>query len=253
MGEHLFVVERTEPQLFDFLRHHIGALERVEVVLDRRHAEQRHVAVPERRRVEGSKGELPRLTCPGFVVISRSPSPGHHVAVGDAPRPVVSVPEVASFLEGVRLFNKFTRVALAVFACRLREHRLKAGRVVFHEGERGEAMFVARRGTIVISKTIAGRLDAVLSRVGPGEVFGEMSLLARLPRSASAQAETDADLLVVDRDAFECLIRTNPDAMVHFFTEMVQAFIERLRATNDLVAEVTRWGLEATGIDVGAT
>ena len=42
----------------------------------------------------------------------------------------------------------------------------------------------------------------------------------------------------------------NPRAAAAFFHALVQVFVERLRASGDLVAEVTRWGLEATGLDL---
>jgi hypothetical protein len=42
----------------------------------------------------------------------------------------------------------------------------------------------------------------------------------------------------------------SPRAAAAFFESLVLIFIERLRASGDLVAEVTRWGLEATGLDV---
>ena len=46
------------------------------------------------------------------------------------------------------------------------------------------------------------------------------------------------------------LIEQNPRAATAFFTQLVLVFIKRLRDSSDLVAEVTRWGLEATGLNV---
>ena len=113
-------------------------------------------------------------------------------------------------------------------------------------------MFVVRRGTIVVSKAVTGPVEQVLARMGPGEFFGEMSLFARAPRSATIQADPAADvgLLVFDRGSLEALIEANPRAAVSFFQALVAVFIERLRTSTNLIAEVTRWGLEATGLDV---
>jgi CRP-like cAMP-binding protein len=77
-----------------------------------------------------------------------------------------------------------------------------------------------------------------------------MALFDPAPRSATLQAESDVWLLVLDRSALENLIEANPRAAAAFFFALVQVFIERLRASGNLVAEVTRWGLEATGLDV---
>ena len=106
-------------------------------------------------------------------------------------------------------------------------------------------MFLVRRGTIVVSKAVTGPVEQ-------GEFFGEMSLFARAPRSATIQADPAADvgLLVLDRGSLEALIEANPRAAVSFFQALVAVFIERLRTSTNLIAEVTRWGLEATGLDV---
>jgi CRP-like cAMP-binding protein len=113
-------------------------------------------------------------------------------------------------------------------------------------------MFVVRRGSFVISKPVTGRVEQVLARIGPGDFFGEMSLFDRAPRSATVQADTDAALLVLDRQALQRMTEQSPRAAAAFFHVLVQVFIERLRASGDLVAEVTRWGLEATGLDMDA-
>jgi CRP/FNR family transcriptional regulator, cyclic AMP receptor protein len=67
-------------------------------------------------------------------------------------------------------------------------------------------MFVVMKGTVAIS--IGGKL---VERVGPGGVFGEMALVERSPRLASASAETDCVLLGVHRNAFLALIQNRPD------------------------------------------
>ena len=93
----------------------------------------------------------------------------------------------------------------------------------------------------------------MLARIGPGDFFGEMSLFDRSPRSATVQADTDADAARA-RPRRPCTRMTeqSPRAAAAFFYALVQVFIERLRASGDLVAEVTRWGLEATGLDMDA-
>ena len=158
--------------------------------------------------------------------------------------------EMLAFLREVRLFKDIAEPELAALAGSLRERPLKRGQVLFREGELGEEMFVVRRGSIVISKPVTGRVEQVLARIGPGDFFGEMSLFDRSPRSATVQSDSDATLLVLDRGAMSRLTEQSPRAAAAFFYVLVQVFIERLRASGDLVAEVTRWGLEATGLDL---
>jgi CRP/FNR family transcriptional regulator len=150
----------------------------------------------------------------------------------------------------MRLFRNVDDSDLATFARSLREHTLRHGQVLFREGDHGDEMFLVRAGSIIVSKAVTGRVEQVLARNGPGDFFGEMALFDRSPRSATIQADTDATLLVLDRDSLAQLTADSPRAAAAFFQALVHVFIERLRASGDLVAEVTRWGLEATGLDV---
>ena len=163
---------------------------------------------------------------------------------------MASAPEIAAFLGGTRLFGKVEQSDLTALAERLREQSLRKGAVLFRQGSEGEEMFVVQRGSIVISKLVIGNVEQILARYGPGDFFGEMSLFDRSPRSATVQAETDATLLVLDPQNLLRLIHDNPRAAAAFFHALVLILIERLRASGELVAEVTRWGLEATGLDV---
>jgi len=54
--------------------------------------------------------------------------------------------------------------------------------ILFREGDRGDEMFIVRRGTILISKSVTGKVEQVLVRVEPFDFFGEMSLFDGSPR-----------------------------------------------------------------------
>mgnify|MGYP000064828534 CR=1 FL=1 len=88
--------------------------------------------------------------------------------------------------------------------------RFKAGEVVFREGDdaRGEA-YVVHSGTVEIRKRFDGD-ERVLGTLGEGELLGEMALFRRAPRSASAVAVTDVELLVLRNERLEWLIRNRP-------------------------------------------
>jgi CRP-like cAMP-binding protein len=158
--------------------------------------------------------------------------------------------DTGTFLAGVRLFRAASAADLEALARRLRERALKKGHILFRAGDSGQEMFIVRRGTIVISKPVSGQVEQVLARFTAGDFFGEMSLFDGSPRSATVQAETDVTLLVLDRQDLDRLTELSPTAAAAFFHALVLVFIERLRESGELVAEVTRWGLEATGLDV---
>ena len=164
---------------------------------------------------------------------------------------MASSAETVAFLREVRLFKDVAVPELSVLGASLRERALKRGQVLFREGDVGEEMFLVRQGSIVISKPVTGRVE----RAGPHRA---RRLLRRdgpvrsLPRSATVQSDSESSLLVLDREGLRRLTEESPRAAAAFFQALVQVFIERLRASGDPVAEVTRWGLEATGLDLDA-
>ncbi len=83
--------------------------------------------------------------------------------------------------------------------------RYKAGRIIMTEGELGGALFVVLEGRVAIRIG-----DCVVEKVGAGGLFGEMSLVDRTPRLASAVAETDSALLAMSRHMFLHLVKRSP-------------------------------------------
>lgn len=162
----------------------------------------------------------------------------------------MSKPDYVPFLRTVSVFKDLAEPHLTALTLRLRERALKKGEVLFREGDKGDEMFLICDGTVVVSKPVLGRVEQVLARMGRGEFFGEMSLFDQAPRSATIQAETDTLLLYLDRESLRQFIEISPRAAAAFFFQMVQIFVARLRESGNLVAEVTRWGLEATGLDL---
>lgn len=164
-----------------------------------------------------------------------------------------SLPEI-DFLHGVPLFQDVEGSVLGALWPSFRERRLRAGDVLFRTGDQGEELFIIKEGGIVVSKPITGRVEQVLARLEPGEAFGEMSVFGdERHRSATCQAEVDTLLYSLDRDSLTRFIAGNPVTATRFFQQMAQVAFKRLRDSSDLVAAVTRWGLEATGLDVEHT
>jgi CRP-like cAMP-binding protein len=157
------------------------------------------------------------------------------------------------FLRGIVLFKDVTDADLEALWPFLTQRKLRKGEILLREGDVGSQMFFLRSGEVIISKHVKGRVEQVLARMGPGDFFGEMGLFDRQPRSATIQADTDVVMLELDGDNLEQLVARSPRAASAFFYQMLRVFIQRLRDSTALVAEVTRWGLEATGLDVEHT
>ena len=101
--------------------------------------------------------------------------------------------------------------------------KFSKGAILFREGDEGTEMFVLRTGKVAISKTAHG-LEKVLSTLGPGEFFGEMSIITGKPRTATATVVEDAQILVFDQKTFEAMIRGSPEIAVR----MVKTLAARL-------------------------
>jgi len=104
-------------------------------------------------------------------------------------------------------------------------HSIRYGskEVIFQEGGIGAEMYLVCEGTVLLS--IAGH---PVEQVGPGGVFGELALIDRQPRTATATTQTDCLLMVIDRARFENMVRNTPS----FALRIMEAMCERLRRTD---------------------
>ncbi|MCL2625515.1 MAG: Crp/Fnr family transcriptional regulator [Cystobacterineae bacterium] len=100
---------------------------------------------------------------------------------------------------------------------------IPAGTVLFREGETGKEMFVVQAGQVSISKRVRD-IEKILAVLGPGEFFGEMAIISNKARNASAVADKDSRLLVIDSRTFETMVRTNAEIAVR----MIRKLAERL-------------------------
>jgi EAL domain-containing protein (putative c-di-GMP-specific phosphodiesterase class I)/CRP-like cAMP-binding protein len=101
---------------------------------------------------------------------------------------------------------------------------LKVGDVLFREGAEGDDAYIVESGSIEISLDLpAGK--KVLATLGKGEILGEMSLIADAPRSATAIAAEDSELLVLKRDRLLKPIEAADPIM----RLMIQMIVDRLR------------------------
>ncbi|MDA3950785.1 MAG: ATP-binding protein [Spirochaeta sp.] len=87
----------------------------------------------------------------------------------------------------------------------------RAGEFIFSEGNHGDTLFIVLSGEVQVWKH-HGREDAnLLSRYQTGRIFGEMALVDELPRSATAVAARDSELLFLRRADFSGLVRQYPE------------------------------------------
>ncbi|MCC6808882.1 MAG: Crp/Fnr family transcriptional regulator [Deltaproteobacteria bacterium] len=129
-----------------------------------------------------------------------------------------------------------------------RSKRYSTGTVIFEEHEPGNRMYVVRRGKVRIFRKVHDH-EIVLATLGPGEFFGEMALLEKLPRSASAQTVEDSLLIEVDQKTFELMIRKNSEIAVRIMRKLAARVRELDRRLQNVLVdsglgravEVLRW------------
>ncbi|MDT4896253.1 MAG: family transcriptional regulator, cyclic receptor protein [Acidobacteriota bacterium] len=125
--------------------------------------------------------------------------------------------EMLAGLEFFQMLDEDDRTALAEV---IDYEKLDEGQLLFQTGEPGESLYIVRSGEIeLFIKDTAGQ-KIVLNVVRSGEMFGELSLLDSGPRSATATALTETELLVLDRDDLLLLFQKKPDAALHMLAAM---------------------------------
>ena len=131
-------------------------------------------------------------------------------------------------LESSKLFSQLPQTDLRKLQEVTREIHFKDGDQIFKEGDPGDGVYVVKAGAVQISGLLSSGQRQLFSRVLPGDVFGEMSVLDDLPRSATASAEKATTVFFVPRDPMVKLLRTSPDLAI----SLVQEISRRLREFN---------------------
>ena len=99
----------------------------------------------------------------------------------------------------------------------------KAGGVIFREGDEARELFVVKSGQVRIQ--IGNR---TVTELGADSIFGEMALIDNEPRSATAVAVTDVELVAVSEKQFLFLVSQTP----YFALKVMRVLAQRLTATN---------------------
>ena len=97
-------------------------------------------------------------------------------------------------LKSLSLFADLSPRELKIVQGLLHEREYLAGEVIFDEGEEGNALYIVRKGRVVICRQ--GRPEHPIAEIGAGSFFGELALLDPAPRSAQARALEPCQLAV---------------------------------------------------------
>ena len=112
-----------------------------------------------------------------------------------------------------------------------------AGEYVVRKGDRGTEMYMVVSGRVRVSDRLLDGTEKVLARLEPGAVFGEMALVSQEPRSASVVAETPAEVLRLDHEAFERIRRRFPFTCTKLFRNLARVLALRLGHLTTMLVE----------------
>ena len=151
----------------------------------------------------------------------------------------------ADVLAHVALFALLDEQERQVLAERVEAVTFKEGEVIFNVGDPGDSMYVVSEGEVVLSiKTKTGE-EMLFESPGPGDFFGEISLLDEGPRTATARAKTAVAAFQVDRGDLDELFRLKPAAAM----DLLAATGRRLRHNAMLIRNAATRNVNETEVD----
>ena len=137
-------------------------------------------------------------------------------------------------LKRAPLFNALDDEDARALRRQMTEVKLSRGEHLFMEGDHGDALYVVLDGKMKLTRAATDGRENLLVVIGPGEMFGELSLFDPRPRTSSASAVTDTVLASLKHEALLPWLRERPEVSMH----MLRALVMRLRRSNDVVADL---------------
>jgi len=123
-------------------------------------------------------------------------------------------------LREIPLFSEMDEQEVADIRAIMQEMRFRPGQVIIREGEMGDLFYVITEGHAEVLIRDADGAELILHEVGPGDFFGELSMLTNEPRSARIRAVDSVSTLALERDDFFEFFRTHPHAAIDVMVEL---------------------------------
>lgn len=128
----------------------------------------------------------------------------------------------AQFLSRVEVLSNLPAVTLAELTQKMVEERFPAGAWIIRQGNEGDRLYLMRSGTAEVISEDFGRQE-LLRRLDPGDVFGEVALITKQPRTASVRALEDVRVLSLSKEDFDRAI----DVHSAFKDRLLEVFFSR--------------------------
>ena len=149
----------------------------------------------------------------------------------------VTSPDLKAFLVATPFFGGLSDASLDLLVSMLVERRFDAGVTIVAEGEPGRSLFVVLSGELVVSKLGDAGREIHMSRLAPGDFFGEMTLIEMQNRSATVVAETATVLYELTARQLYTFYKSDIHAYVIVLQNINRELCRRLRRSDTRLAE----------------
>lgn len=136
-------------------------------------------------------------------------------------------------LGGLAIFREFTSVELMLVLMSATTRTFKTEQRIIREGSVGDALHIIRQGKARVTKFDGKGVERQLAELGPGECFGEVSLIDSEPRSANVYAQTDCTVYRIARNDFADLLTIHKEIERKFYKNISRILADRLRRSNE--------------------
>jgi CRP/FNR family cyclic AMP-dependent transcriptional regulator len=132
------------------------------------------------------------------------------------------------------LFAALDEDAAAELLASMEPAHVERGEELFAEGDAGDRVYVVLSGKIKLVRGWPDGRENLLAVLGPGELFGELSVFDPGPRTSSARAVSEADLIALGHEDMMRWLGRRPEVAQH----LLRALAQRLRRTNTTLADL---------------
>jgi CRP/FNR family transcriptional regulator, cyclic AMP receptor protein len=146
--------------------------------------------------------------------------------------------DLRAFLEATPFFGGLLDASLDRVIRLLVERHFAEGAAVVRENDEGRSMYVVQSGDLLVHKQSGSGRTVPISRLGPGDFFGDMTLIEIQPRSASVVAETPAVLFELSAASLFVLYEADIHAYAMVLQNMNREMCRRLRRANHRITEL---------------
>jgi len=140
-----------------------------------------------------------------------------------------------SVIRSAPLFSALSDEEAASLRASMTLVKVTKGHTLFKEGEEGDRLFVVLDGKLKLGKSSPDGRENLQEILGPGEMFGELSLFDPGPRTATATAITDAKLLMLPHEKVLNLITAQPEVSLELLRRLAQRLRDSRGEQSDLV------------------